>query len=154
MRLYSSVRSSASGLSSVPSSCPSLATSLSLSNTVGSFHETHHRSTGFIPACLPFLSTVQAPFLFLSPRLCSLSSARLPLPLNSSSILIPLSPFLVRIIDSFFLRPAYSFSRTRNLLPNGVPYGGPRQVSLKTTQESAKGTTVAPPFWSWSFSVA
>lgn len=92
MRLYSSVRSSASGLSSVPSSCPSLATSLSLSNTVGSFHETHHRSTGFIPACLPFLSTVRAPFLFLSPRLCSLSSARLPLPLNFSSILIPLSP--------------------------------------------------------------
>lgn len=89
------------------------------SRTVGSFHETHHCSTGFILPCLPFLTNRARPTsLFLARILSFLLPLFLSLFLRSPST--SASSFLFS--RSFFTLASLVLSV--NLLPNGVLYGG------------------------------
>lgn len=103
------------------------------SRTVGSFHETHHCSTGFIlPLVCLFLPTVHPAspsfarvfFSLFSPSL----SLFLSLPLSffffpSNSLPRPLPPSYFSLPFSFSLSLRVSPVPSTNLLPNGVPYG-------------------------------
>lgn len=104
------------------------------SRTVGSFHETHHCSTGFIlPLVCLFLPTAHPASLSFARVFFSLFSFSLSLSfylLPFLSFSFPLALFLDLCRRHIFLSLSLSLYPCvylpfppRNLLPNGVPYG-------------------------------
>lgn len=123
------------------------------SRTVGSFHETHHCSTGFILPCLPFLTnrashiSVSRSDSLFPPSALSLSFSAFPL--ADSPSLSPTRPLrvVVSFLSFFPSLPLASPVLSTNLLPNGVLYG--RSPSARLPEKRARSVSIVAASSRW-----